>query len=476
MTSPQTNNKAFEFSVADNPAQRRFMESTAREVLYSGAFGAGKSRVGCEKGLFLSLKYPGNFGAILRKTLTSLRYTTMQTWFRYTCPASYIEGWNQLTNICKLKNGSQVVFLGLDDYQKIGSLELGWAFIDEAIELTEADYMMLLGRLRLSAVPFRQIFAATNPGPPSHFLRRRFYLEHDPNTFVVEAKTTDNKTLPPDYVASLQRFTGRYYQRYVEGKWVGFEGLVYDCFDPNVHVVTVANSFAIPSHWRRFRSIDFGYTNPCVVQWWAEHPELESPDKCQCLAPHHHRAFYLYRELYMSQRTAEQNAEQTKRLSGSERYIASFSDHAAGDRATFERLGVPTTKANKDISAGIQTVYELLASQPPQLYFFADALVERDPMLAGRSSPTSTIDEFGSYAWRESPAGKNEKEEPKDLHNHGMDAMRYFAHSLLAAGPATQEVRVQRLRSGDEGLALPRIRSVGRWDKGLTARRGWRSA
>ena len=41
------------------PAQKSFMESKARELLYSGAFGAGKSRIGCEKGHVLSSIYKG---------------------------------------------------------------------------------------------------------------------------------------------------------------------------------------------------------------------------------------------------------------------------------------------------------------------------------------------------------------------------------------------------------------------------------
>ena len=51
------------------PHAKEFMESVQREILFSGSFGAGKSRAGCEKGLFLSMKYPNNRGLIIRKNL-----------------------------------------------------------------------------------------------------------------------------------------------------------------------------------------------------------------------------------------------------------------------------------------------------------------------------------------------------------------------------------------------------------------------
>ena len=54
------------------PAQRQFMQCKDRQILYSGAFGAGKSRIGCEKGNFLSNIYPGNKGLVVRKKFTDL--------------------------------------------------------------------------------------------------------------------------------------------------------------------------------------------------------------------------------------------------------------------------------------------------------------------------------------------------------------------------------------------------------------------
>ena len=406
------------FDTSQMPQQREFMESTAHELLYSGAFGAGKSRVGDEKGLFLSMKYPGNKGLVLRKTFASLRTTTLDTFTRYVCPPHYIASFNQETHIMKLTNGSEILWAGLNDHpEKIGSFEAGWIFLDEAIEFTEDDYIMLLGRLRYNLVPFRQLFMATNPASGQHWLYRKFYLEQDDGRQVIEANSLQNPYNPQDYIDTLMKFKGRYKDRYVLGKWVGYEGLVYDTFDPGLHIM---EPFAIPSHWERFGSIDFGYTNPFVMQWWAKCPENEETDEI--------KGWFMYREIYKSHHTIERISPRIKAFNDPVTSI--FSDHDAEDRATLEEKGILTDLADKAIGPGIQTVYEMMGEG--LIHFFSDALDEADEYLQDKNRPTSTVEEFANYRWSESKVSANAKEVPIDKDNHGMDAMRYMFHTLLA--------------------------------------------
>lgn len=409
----------YKLDTSDMPAQRTFMESRDSELLYSGAFGAGKSKIGCEKGLFLSLKYPNNVGAIIRKNFAHLRISTLVTWRRDVCPEAFEAKFDKNTSTVTLTNGSIIYFLGLDQAQKIGSLELGWAFVDEAIELTEDDWIMLLGRLRLPSVEFRQLFAATNPGPPNHFLYNRFFTRRE--GLVVESNTLDNKFLPEDYRKRMEKLTGRYYERYVLGKWIGFEGLVYDNFDPARHYIP---PFDIPEDWEHYRTIDFGYTNPFVCQWWARPPK-ESGEGANKKRP-----FYMYKEIYKSQVTAEDHGKKIKQETESP-IRRTFADWDAGDRATLENAGIPTQKAQKAISPGIQEVYERIDAD--EIYIFQNATIGRDEILAEKKKPTSTIEEFALYHWQNLQnlrADRNEKEEPVDRDNHGMDAMKYLFYTL----------------------------------------------
>ena len=405
------------------PKQKLFMESLEHEILYSGAFGAGKSRGGLEKGLFLSLKYPGNKGAVIRKNFNHLRLTTMETWIRNVCPPEYIKKLDREMWTWTLTNDSQVIFLGLDQKtsskdgvagSKVGSLEVGWIFVDETVEITEDEWDMLLGRLRLVTVPIRQIFGATNPGAPSHWLYRRAFLEQ--RIQMIQTNTLENTFLPQDYIDSLNRFKGINYDRYVLGKWVGAEGLVYgDVYNPTVHIIP---PFVIPPEWERIRVVDFGFTNPFVCQWWARKPlESYDPDEVQ--------EWYMYRELYRTQRLVEDHARDILFYTGDERIEMTIADWDAEDRMTLERHGVPTTRAYKPIIPGIQEVSMLLGNN--QMFFFEDALVEIDEELRKSSMPTSTADEFAVYQWGGKRLNLNIKELPIDKDNHGMDCVRYLA-------------------------------------------------
>ena len=242
-----------------NRQQAGFMASTASRLLFSGAFGAGKTLVLCAKGLKLSLDYPGNFGLIARKVRATLAQTTLKTFMERVCPVELIADYNKSERLVTLLNGSQILFGGLDDPLKLGSLELGWAGIDEAIESTEDDWKMLEGRLRLPGVP-HVMMAATNPGPPAHYLYRMFFAEHRGEVY--QAGTLENPELPADYIARLGEFEGTYYDRYVLGKWVGMEGLVYSAFDERVCRIP---RFEIPKEWPIYVGHDFGDANTAAL-------------------------------------------------------------------------------------------------------------------------------------------------------------------------------------------------------------------
>src|ERR1700675_3972140 len=62
-----------------NHQQRAFFQSQASEVLYSGAYRAGKSRIGCEKAYYLAKQYPGIPIGIFRKVAANLAASTERT-------------------------------------------------------------------------------------------------------------------------------------------------------------------------------------------------------------------------------------------------------------------------------------------------------------------------------------------------------------------------------------------------------------
>ena len=152
-----------------NHQQQEFYLSEAPELLYSGAFRAGKSRIGCEKAYWLAKRYPGIPIGIFRKTAASLAASTERTLLHDVVPRSEIVRSNRTERWYELANGSRMWLFGLDPDpitglpSKVGSVELGFAFLDEAAECSEADWVMIKGRLSWPGIGYHQIAAATNP-------------------------------------------------------------------------------------------------------------------------------------------------------------------------------------------------------------------------------------------------------------------------------------------------------------------------
>lgn len=249
--------------------QADFMASRARENLYSGAFGAGKTRGGL-LAFMQHAQIPGNVVGLFRKTLAALKPTTLHTLLYEEVPGPVLPRGSYTHNkadcTIRLHGGGTILYCGCDNHERIGSMNLGAAFIDEATELDELEYNMVLGRLRNPADPNQQLYLGTNPSGQSHFLYRKFFEEFpknkkgEPVRFVIMATPADNPFLPENYLDLLDSFTGQYKERYVEGKWVTFEGLIYDLWD--------RKKFVAERHeeWREvIAGVDYGITNPFAI-------------------------------------------------------------------------------------------------------------------------------------------------------------------------------------------------------------------
>lgn len=417
--------------------QRAFLEATEEEVLYSGAFGAGKTEVLARKAHFLSYFFPGNEGLIARRYAADLPETTLKKLLEV-IPEEAIIDHNQTKKKLTIESKvpgrpSFIYYRGLDRPWGVASMTLGWALVDEAIEIEQEQWIMLEGRLRLNTVPFRQLGAATNPGSPGHWLHERFFVERPlndegkPVRRLIQADAFQNRHNPEDYRARLRRFKGVFYERYVLGKWVGFTGLVYQEWNPAKHVIA---SFEIPEDWPRYRAIDWGTANPFCCLWAAMRPS--------------DGALFIYRQIYMSGRTALEHAHDVKRHSQGESYQWTVADHDLGDRLIFLREGIQTLPAFKKKDVGIQLVQERIsltdeegAQREPRLFVFEDSLVEVDQRLEQEGEPYALEHEPGYYKWQRKKGaaqGTQLKDEPLDERNHGLDALRYLVAEIGRRG------------------------------------------
>lgn len=535
----------YAFDTNQNPWQTAFIEDTDhREIIGSGAFGSGKTRAVTEKGILLSTAYPGNRGGFFRNTYTSLVNTTMETLFNEVLPASWVVNHNHSRHLIEIQSPlypaaycgtcgfetdeyignatvrcpdctstaltpvptSEIYYDGLnttgdkDIPEKVKSLELGWAGVDEATEITESAWSGLAARLRLEdlgnpyvpKLPVRQIFSATNPDNPGHWLHKRFYDKGVGRVY--ESSTHDNlQNLPDDYLDTLYQQYGRETaeaRRYIQGEWVGYTGLVYSEFRESIHLINPleveemlgdgwnvrnmdelranqreradSNPVGDPSRPGRYTpariypaddvpiylAVDWGYRpDPCVVQWWALHPSF---------------GFVLYRELYQTRELPSDMAHLAMDYMSDTEYgnvKRVYADHDSGDRADWmdgvrewidetdatsrnpQRLR--TTSAVKDVDAGIKRVKKVMRpdeNDRAELYLIRGALAHQpDSNLTRDELATNTLMELRRYGYESSDSDR-----PQSTENHGMDAMRYCVYSHYKKGSAGTGAAVVR--------------------------------
>lgn len=426
----------------------------ASEVLLSGPAGTGKSRGCLEKLHMMALLNPGMRGLIVRKTRESLGSTALVTWREHVAKealasgvVSFYGGSAEEPPQYRYTNGSKIMIGGMDKPTKIMSSEYDIAYVQEAIELTTTDWENITTRLRNGVISFQQLIADCNPDMPTHWLKQRcdsgatkmIHCRHEDNPvlFTADGALTVRGA---DYISKLDALTGVRYQRLRRGLWVAAEGLIYEGYDPAIHLI---EPFTIPANWTRWWVVDFGFTNPFVLQCWAEDPDGR---------------LYLYREIYKTKTLVEDHARdillQVTKVTGDvpERTVltakdirddianglrewteprprALICDHDAEDRATLERhVGMSTSAAHKTVKDGIQAAqsrFTPAGDGRARIFLLRDALVERDPALEDAKKPCCTAEEVVGYVWDAQP-GKPPKEVPVKENDHGCDGLRYI--------------------------------------------------
>jgi len=446
---------------------KEVLESRDEEVLVSGPAGTGKSRACLEKIFAICLMTPNVRALMLRKTLRSLGSTALVTWRNFvikealvTGTVVYYGGSSQEAAQYRFKNGSTVTIGGLDNPTRIMSSEYDVVYVQEATEISIEDIEMIKTRLRNWAISFQQLIMDCNPGSDKHPLLLRC---KDNRCLLIESRHEDNPRLfnldgtlterGAKYIAILDSLTGVRYKRLRLGLWVSSEGVIYEEFDPALHVLDwdyddAGNRLPLPDEWPRYWVIDFGYSHPFVLKCYAEGPDGE---------------IYMYREIYMTGRTVAEHAvtimdvvttaavtrwwdhiNKVERTREEIKWLephptAVICDHDAEDRRTFEKAtGLGTIAAIKDVSIGIDLHKDRLKPDGqgyPRFYLMADALVERDEILATALRPVCTQDEYSSYSWKVDKDGRK-LDEPIKKDDDGVDCDRYLTMHLDYRGKA----------------------------------------
>ncbi len=325
-------------------------------------------------------------------------------------------------------NGSRIYINGLDDPQKLLSDFYDAAFVNQAELLPFGTWDELRARVseRAGNMPIAFLLGDCNPSIPNHWIRQQakdgklqyFEMTYKDNPEIYDQKTKRLMKRGNRRLQRLQDLDGLRYKRGYEGKWESAEGLVFDTFAPELHIV---DNFDIKPDWQRYLSIDWGFRNPCSCIWWAKT---------------HDDRIYAYKEIYKTGltkpefiRLIKENMDKKDRI----RYAAVDSADQEGV-SELKRAGIRVNQPKKSRIAQIDAIKERLkvdGSGKPSIFFFRDRLVHApDAVLKEAYRPLEVTDEFLSCTYDENTNGTNRDDEAIKGDNHGIDSTAYFVMSL----------------------------------------------
>jgi len=224
--------------------------------------------------------------------------------------------WNEKLNMYVFSSGYVYQFghcLKPDDWQQYFSNEYSHILFDELIQFEEEQYIQIEGRCRSSDPVLRSMLkvrAMSNPHSRLEEAGSKDFTVKDPNwvrRYFVDPEPTGRRTinktvklhtgeevkrsriyLPAtlydnpdaafvkDYETTLRTKPVHIQQALLFGNWYHVaNGFYSDAWNPDLHI---CKPFKIPSHWPRFRSMDWGFKKPGTVLYFA----LDDDDNLYC--------------------------------------------------------------------------------------------------------------------------------------------------------------------------------------------------
>lgn len=224
LTKKQT--KAFEYLEDDE----------TEEVLFGGGAGGGKSSLGCFFIIQAAMKYPETRYLIGRAVLKHLKESTAKTLlemmkknFKLQVDTHY--KYNEIAGHIRFFNGSEIVLAELEekpsdpDFDRIGSTEYTYAFLDEVSQISKRAKETVVTRLRYKHKEYNlkpKLFIATNPSKMWAYYE--FYKPSKEKILpkkrkFVQALAVDNPYLPITYIETLKNRDKITRERLLYGNW-----------------------------------------------------------------------------------------------------------------------------------------------------------------------------------------------------------------------------------------------------------------
>lgn len=295
------------------------------------------------------------------------------------------------------------------------------AWLDEAGMMKDGTWDNVQARLSIDR---GRCIMTTTPYAPNWFWREviaragtvngeeQHGADIEPQLELIRWSSVDNPAFSREEYDRLKRtMSPEQFARDYNGEAVRMEGLVYPAL---MEADCLVKPFQIPPEWRRFAGVDFGHTDPTVVVFIAQKPEVQAD-------PEHgidHKAseFFVYKEFYKAGALLNEVAQA---LEGEPL------DFILGDPTAAQQIAELTRfykirhllPADNTRDVGIERLKGL--THEGRLFFF-------------RGRAMRTWEDMRAYHYREPNPDRPVKDDPVGVADHGCDALRYaFSREYL---------------------------------------------
>lgn len=379
-----------------------------RWEIYKGSAGSGKSHFITQKIIIKALREK-------RRVMICRRYGTTMRNSVFKLFKDVIESF-KITHLTRIKesdmsitlpNGSEIIFVGLDNEEKLLSIAgITDIFIEEVYEVPKEIVDQLNLRMRGKA-PNQQIYMAFNPISAKHWLYDFCEGATRPESSIYSQSTfRDNPFLPDEYVKALEdmyRTNPNKARVFCDGNWgADVEGLVY-----KNHILSDFDINELIKQGLEVRvGIDWGFVDPTtVVVSLFDKPKKE---------------IYIIGEFYKRGATLEEIKDGIIQLGISKQKM--YCDGAEPDKVDYlRRNGFNAVSAKKgagSVKAGISFL--------------------QDMKIICHESCVNVAAELENYVYlKDKKTGQYIEDSYDHDFSHTMDALRYSYSDLYSAARLT---------------------------------------
>ncbi len=370
-----------------------------RIEVYMGGAGSGKSYGATQKILLKALNSKRRI-LVIRKIQNTIKHSIWSLMIAHLQNSGFYEYCriNRSDFEIELPNGSIFIFKGLDDPEKIKSIDgITDIVIEEATELRQDEFMQLNLRLRPKEKD-PQIYLMFNPVSKRNWVYPYFFVGDTPdNCKIIRTTYKDNRFLDAGYVHELEQMQYRnpaYYRIYTLGEFATLDKLVFPVY--TTKIISQEEIRDLPV----WTGLDFGYVNdPSAIVHGAIDME--------------NGKIYILNEYVRKGMLNDEIAEVMIALGlAKDKCYADCAEPKSIQEIRNKGVNIEAAEKGKDsIIHGIQWIQQFELIVDERCY--------------------KVIEELENYTWKKDKKTDEYINEPVDTYNHTIDAMRYGLNKYI---------------------------------------------